>query len=114
MKTTAFNRATHFSIVWGVSLAVITILEWNSLDRNPVKQEIFSPFIERTMKVEVANAPARETGDILSTPADPDAVLNYEVSFGFNGPLFVACFFVPVLIFHGLGALWNRLREKPG
>ena len=114
MKTTAFNRATHFSIVWGVSLAVITILEWNSLDRNPVKQEIFSPFIERTLKVEVGEAPSLEIGDIVSTPAEPDAALSYEVSFHFNGPLFIACFFVPVLIFHGLAALWNRVRGKPG
>lgn len=114
MKTTVFNRATHFSIIWGVSLAVITVLEWNSLDRNPVRQEIFSPFIERTMKVEVADTPAPEFGDIVSAPADPDAVLNYEVSFHFNGPLFIACFFVPVMIFHGLQALWNRLRGRSG
>jgi hypothetical protein len=120
LKTTVFNRATHFSIVWGISLAVITILEWNSLDRNPVRQEIFSPFIERTMTVEVADTPTSEFGDIASPQAAPDpdadadAVLNYEVSFHFNGPLFIACFFVPVLIFHGLAALWNRLRGTPG
>ncbi len=66
------------------------------------------------MKVEVAEGPALKMGDIVSAPAEPDAVLNYEVSIHFNGPLFIACFFVPVLIFHGLGALWNRLREKPG
>jgi hypothetical protein len=116
LKTTVFNRATHFSIVWGVSLAVITILEWNSLDRNPVNQEIFSPFIQRTMTVQVTDAPATmpEIADIVPEQADPDAVLNYEVSFFFNGPLFIACFFIPVLIFHGLAVLWNLLRGKSG
>lgn len=111
MKNTAFSRATHFSIVWGVSLAVITVLEWNSLDRNPVSQEILSPFIERTIKVEVAAAPVPDIGGSVSPQAEPDAALNYEVSFHFNGLLFLACFFVPVLIFHGLEALWNNLRR---
>jgi len=92
---------------------VVTMLEWNSLDRDPVRQEIFSPFIERTIKVEVEAAPALEIGEVDSPQAEPDAVLNYEVSFHFNGPLFIACFFVPVLIFHGLEVLWNRLRRKP-
>lgn len=70
------------------------------------------------MAVEVADTPTSAFGDIASPQATPDpdadAVLNYEVSFHFNGPLFIACFFVPVLIFHGLAALWSRLRGTPG
>tara|TARA_R110001599_G_C12277354_1_gene663197 strand:+ start:40865 stop:41203 length:339 start_codon:yes stop_codon:yes gene_type:complete len=112
LKTTIFNRATHFSIIWGVCLAVITVLEWNSLDRNPVKQEILSPFIQRTMTVEVAEAPGLDTDDFATQQVEPNAVLNYQVSFHFNGPLFIAVFFVPILIFHCLAALWNRLRRK--
>ena len=114
MKTNVFQRATHFSIIWGVSLAVITVLEWNSLDRNPVRQEIFSPFIERTMTVEVEESPAPLREDTVLQLEEPDAALNYQVSFHFNGPLFIACFFIPILLFHGLGALWGRLRGTPG
>ena len=66
------------------------------------------------MTVQVADAAGPEIPDIASEQADPDAVLNYEVSFFFNGPLFIACFFIPVLIFHGLAALWNLLRGKSG
>jgi len=114
LTTTLFHRATHFSIIWGVSLAVITVLEWNSLDRNPVQQEIFSPFIERTMTVEVEEPDAQASNGNPSQQQEPDATLNYQVSFHFNGPLFLACFFTPILVFHGLGALWGRLRHTPG
>jgi hypothetical protein len=36
--------------------------------------------------------------------------MRYEVELDFNGPLFLAAFFAPMLVFHGLGALWNRSR----
>lgn len=112
MKSHNFSRATHLSIIWGVALAVMTLIEWHSLDRDPVKQEIFSPFIERTIDVTLAN-PQRPAED-PPRPGDaghsPDAALRYEVELAFNGPLFLACFFVPVLIFHGTGLAWRRLR----
>ncbi len=112
MKSTALNGANHFSIIWAVSLAVLTLLEWSSLDRNPVQQEILSPFIERTMTVAVEEAPAPDMDSFNEQQDGPDALLRYEVEFHFNGPLFLACFFTPILIFHGVAILWNRVRGK--
>jgi len=112
VKPRAYNLATHLSVVWGVTLAVITLLEWNSLDRDPVGQAIISPFIERTMEVTVTEAAAKTQNPASPDfpPAPADAVLNYEVEFHFNGPLFLACFFGPILLFHSVGMLWRRLR----
>ncbi|MDH4040084.1 MAG: hypothetical protein OEW92_04035 [Gammaproteobacteria bacterium] len=113
MDSTGYSRATHFSIVWGVTLAVLTLLEWHSLDRDPVKQEIFSPFIERTMAVSVEEAAAPDADPTagIDGQASPDAVLRYDVEINFNGPLFLAFFFTPMLIFQGIGMAWNRLRR---
>ncbi len=113
MTNKQFNSATHFSIVWGVTLAVITLLEWHSLDRDPVRQEIISPFIERTMTVTVANETRPAERTILpGNEESPDAKLNYEVEFNFKGPLFLACFFLPVFLFHSLAMLWHRIRRN--
>jgi hypothetical protein len=112
VKSHHFSRATHLSIIWAIALAVMTLVEWHSLDRDPVKQEIFSPFIQRTIDVTVTN-PQRRAGD-LPGPGDagesPDVALRYDVELTFNGPLFLACFFIPVLTFHGIGLLWRRLQ----
>ena len=112
MKTFTFNGAAHFSIIWAVSLAVITLLEWSSLDRNPVRQEILSPFIERTMTVTVEEAPVPDMDVFSDQQEAPDAVLRYDVEFHFDGPLFLACIFIPILIFNGVAILWNRLRGQ--
>lgn len=108
-----FGVATHCSIVWGVTLAILTLLEWHSLDRDPVRQAILSPFIERNIAVSVANrpAPADELAAVTGTEDAPDAQLRYEVDFRFNGPLFLAWFFIPILLFHAVGMLWNYLRR---
>lgn len=113
MQLPGYNRATHFGIVWGITLAVITLVEWNSLDRDPVKQEILSPFIERTMAVSVAEAdtPPRDSSGTGATAQSPDAALRYDVRIAFNGPLFLACFFTPILVFQGIGMLWDRFRR---
>jgi len=113
MQLPGYNRATHFGIVWGITLAVITLVEWNSLDRDPVKQEILSPFIERTMAVSVAGAgapPADSTGTGDSAQS-PDAALRYDVQIAFNGPLFLAYFFTPIVVLQGIRMLWNRFRR---
>jgi hypothetical protein len=113
MQLPGYNRATHFGIVWGITLAVITLVEWNSLDRDPVKQEILSPFIERTMAVSVAGAdapPADSTGAGDSAQS-PDAALRYDVQIAFNGPLFLAYFFTPIVVLQGIRMLWNRFRR---
>ncbi len=64
-------------------------------------------------------AALRDSGTVvLQAPAgadalaaeEADAVLRYDVVLGFNGPLFLLCFFIPVLIFQGGGALWRRRR----
>lgn len=113
MQLPGYNRAAHFGIVWGITLAVITLVEWNSLDRDPVKQEILSPFIERTMAVSVAetDAPPRDSTGTGDSAQSPDAALRYDVQIAFNGPLFLACFFTPILVFQGIGLLWDRFRR---
>ncbi len=115
MTPHSYNRATHFSIVWGVALAVMTLVEWHSLERNPVTQEIISPFIQRNIDVSLANAvsPADASGGLVDAEDSADAILRYDVELKFNGPLFLACFFGPVLLFHAIGLLWRRW-QAPG
>jgi len=113
MQLPGYNRATHFGIVWGITLAVITLVEWHSLDRDPVKQEILSPFIERTMAVSVAEAeaPPLESTGTGAAGESPDAVLHYDVQIAFNGPLFLAYFFTPIVVLQGIRMLWDRYRR---
>jgi hypothetical protein len=103
------------SIVWGVTLAILTLLEWNSLDRDPMRKQILSPFIERDIAVQVdGEAYTDPGGQGLSPPgsAGDDRGISYHVEFSFNGPLFMACFFTPVLVFHGVAWLLARLRDR--
>ena len=86
-------------------------MEWHSLDRDPVRHEIISPFIERTLSVSLENGPAADEPALIEPDASQDAVLRYEVDIRFNGPLFLACFFGPVLVFQGIGLLWNHYRR---
>ena len=99
------NRATHFSIVWAVVLAILTLVEWRSLDRDPMSEQIFLPFIEREItlsrtEASTANQRGTTTGDLQT-----------DVDIAFNGPLFLACFFGPILILHGIGLLSRQLRR---
>jgi hypothetical protein len=113
MSKTAFKPATHFGIVWGVMLVFITLVEWRGLDRDPLGQEILSPFISRHVSVNVSeSAPAQELefSDEQPLGEEVDGALQYAVDIQFNGPLFLACFFGPVLLFHGIGLLLARLR----
>ena len=108
-----FGRATHLSIIWGVTLAVLTLMEWRALERNPLGHEIMTPFIERDVKVSVQESDAGGLPDFEREQATgPSEHLRYEVALDFNGPLFLACFFGPVLVFHGLGLLANRIAGK--
>lgn len=112
VKNTAFTPTTHLSIIWGVTLAVITLIEWHNLDRDPLQREIISPFIERSVAVAVVEPP--ETGDIpveTGPGSDAGTELRYEVEFNFNGPLFLAAFFIPVAILRGMGAVVARWRK---
>ena len=86
-------------------------MEWHSLDRDPVRHEIISPFIERTLSVSLENGPAADEPVLIEPDASQDAVLRYDVDIKFNGPLFLACFFGPVLVFQGIGLLWNHYRR---
>ena len=109
------NRITHISIVWGITLAVITLVEWRSLDRNPLEQQILSPFIERDIAVSQRAPTAVDPLDLQAAEQKQgDAVnsLQYDVQFHFNGPLFLACFFGPVLAAHGIGLLITRLKRS--
>lgn len=111
MSKFVFNPAVHLSIAWGVTLAIITLVEWNSLDRDPMREQIFTPFIQRevsmTMGEDVA-APIIDFDSVEREPETPAVVMQTRVKFHFDGPLFLACFFVPVLAFHGIGWLMSR------
>ena len=101
MNPTQFSRATHFSIVWAFMLCFVTIVEWRSLDREPLKKDILSPFIQRDIKI------VAQPGVELAS-GEPQ----YIVELGFNGTLFLACFFLPIIGFNGVGALWARFRAN--
>lgn len=104
MSYSGLNRATHFSVVWALTLVIVTVLEWHSLDRDPLSREIMSPFIGR----EVTIVPAPASGALIPGPI----ALQQQVTFHFDGPLFLACFFGPVLVFHGIAYLLFRMRGK--
>ena len=112
MNESPINRATHFSIVWAVVLAILTLVEWRSLERAPTKEEIFLPFIERKISLSLKEAGTAEefglsTGE--QSGVNAESGLQTEMEIDFNGPLFLACFFGPVLVFHGIGLLSARL-----
>ncbi len=95
--------ARHLSIAWGVTLAVLALIEWNSLGREPLREPVLSPFIERTISL----APATETKG-RDTGGQPQTLVELH----FNGPLFLLYFFAPVAIFSGLGLVFDRLRKR--
>lgn len=108
------SRATHFSIVCAVVLAVLTIVEWHSLDRDPMSEQIFLPFIERQITLPLTDA--NTTEQLGTTLGDHPAGsvgrgLPTQVEIDFNGPLFLVYFFGPVLIFHAIGILYTWLRR---
>ena len=97
------NRANHFSIIWAMTLAVLTIVEWRSLDREPMKEHVLLPFIERNIRLDVSRgASLAEDPQHLEQPPPSDKPLHYEVEVGFNGPLFLLCLLGPVLLFQGI------------
>lgn len=108
----ALNRATHFSIVWAVVLAIVTLVEWRSLDRDPLSEQIFLPFIEREISLpgadtSTSNQPGMTEGEFPGKNVRHN--MQTEVHIAFNGPLFLAYFFGPILIFHAFGMLFARL-----
>ena len=112
MSKAAYGGARHLSIVWAVTLAILTLMEWRQLDHDPLNREILSPFIEREVTVFVGNAeaaPEQTAGETARRRAEPGPT-RYEVEFHFNGPLFLVCFFGPVLAFHGIAQLLGKLR----
>ena len=117
MSEPAFKISTHLSIAWGVTLAILTLLEWRSLDRDPMQQQILTPFIERVITVQQGGAtPASRLDYSEASPqVDPgDDNLQYIVQLDFNGPLFLACFFIPVLAFRGIEKLLASARRDKG
>ena len=110
----AFNRATHFSIVWAVVLAILTLVEWRSLDRDPMSEQIFLPFIEREITLPTTDAnTTKQLGNIDGELTENKVWRNLQtkVQIAFNGPLFLVYFFGPILIFHAIGLLFARLRR---
>ena len=114
MSNSPFNRATHFSVVWGVTLAVITLIEWRGLDRQPMKQDIMSPFIQREISVQARERPPVDELEFNtegSSTVESGQNLAYVVDIQFNGPLFLGCFFAPVALFHAIGFVLGRIRR---
>ena len=108
------NRVTHFSIVWAVVLAILTMVEWRSLDREPMKEQIFLPFIERAITVSRADASTTKQFGTTAGELPGKSVrsnLQTDVYIAFNGPLFLAYFFGPILILHALAMLFAWLRR---
>ena len=110
----ALNRATHFSIVWAVVLAILTLVEWRSLDRDPMAEQIFLPFIER--KITLSRADINTTEQVGKAEGDLSEKnvrrkLQTDVQIAFNGPLFLTYFFGPIVTFHAFGLLFARLRR---
>lgn len=115
MSKPAINRATHLGIAWAVALAVITLVEWNSLSRDPLGQEVFLPFITRDISVNVMEAGPSDPLDFDTISDEGEGAtdgLQYEVEFIFNGPLFLAYFFGPVLVLRGIGLLVGRIKRE--
>ena len=114
MSASGYSGAARLSIVWAVTLAILTLMEWRQLDRDPLNRQILSPFIERSVTVHVGHASMAldefESGSKEGN--DQGANTRYEVDFGFNGPLFLICFFGPVIIFHALAKLIERVRKN--
>lgn len=113
MFKTHFKPVTHLSIVWGVALVFMTLVEWRGLDRDPLGQEILSPFISRQVALNVSESRPLTELDFEEPEQfgeEADSGLEYAVDIKFNGPLFLACFFGPVLVIHGIGLIAARLR----
>jgi hypothetical protein len=87
-------------------------MEWRQLDQDPLNRQILSPFIERQVTVHVGrSATGPDVFDREPAGQDTESTkTRYEVAFRFNGPLFLLCFFGPVLAFHALALLLQRLR----
>lgn len=115
MSRPAINFARHLSIVWGITLALITLVEWNSLDRDPMRKDIMSPFIARDVSVSVQDN-SSGSGDVFDESPPVDAAdqlpLRYEVEFSFNGPLFLAGFFLPVMLFYGVAWVVTAIQRS--
>lgn len=117
MSQSVFRVSTHLSIAWGVTLAILTLVEWNSLSRNPIEQQVLVPFIQREITV---SSPAQSGGGevdfdgVVTAPAENGPGLLYTVEFHFNGPFFLACFFIPVLLFYALENMMLWLQRKSG
>ena len=98
---------SHMSIVWGIVLALITILDWNSLEKDPLNEQILTPFITREVSVVFGGG---ESGGELPVSYDPPQ-LHYQVDLSFDGVQFLAYFFGPIVLFY-LVALGIERRRK--
>lgn len=117
MSTSTVSRATHFSVVWGITLAFLTILDWNSLGRDPANEQILLPFISREISLTSTPNITKNTevdeldfGSTQSNTNNPKP-LQYNVDIKFNGPYFLACFFIPVLAFQLIGFVLRSGRK---
>ncbi len=113
MNRPGYGGATHLSIVWAVTLAIVTLMEWRQLDQDPINRDILSPFIERQVSIQGGRGKQRvdEFEQGLESGGRATGEPAYIVEFHFNGPLFLLCFFGPVAVFHGVAHLLSRFRN---
>ncbi len=108
-----YRRATHLSMVWAITLAVLTIIEWRGLDRDPLGQPLMLPFIEREVTVTLDAQPLTRE-QFAEGRQEEQAQPRHEVEIRFNGPLFLLCFFGPVALFFGIGWAGKAVQDRAG
>ncbi len=113
MSRPALNVTNNLSIAWGMVLALVTILDWRSVERNPLEAEIFTPFISRQVTMSLLSPEQRQLS-IDSIDGEQGPPVQYNVELSFNGPLFLLYFFGPVAGLFIVGKLiGNRNQIKP-
>ncbi len=104
MSRPILNVTNNMSIAWGMVLALVTILDWNSIERNPLEEEIFTPFISREVTVLTLDT------DDVSVPGS-QIPYQYNVELKFNGPLFLLYFFGPPAVLFLIGRVIGRANQ---
>lgn len=96
-------------------LAIITLVEWNSLGRDPMAPQILSPFIGRDITIYDAAGSAPKPVEFQEALQHSVATHNssrIEVAFVFDGPFFLLCFFTPIVVFRAMGCIATKFLSK--
>lgn len=99
-----FSTIKSLCIVWGVMLAFITIMDWNTLEKNPIDEEILTPFITREITLVATDNQYDSELSMQERKVEPQ----YQVEIGFDGIKFLMYFFGPILIIYSVGQLLGK------